>query len=335
MRAPLPLPRGPLSQQLLTHLTAGRALPVPKAVTVDARTDDDLHLALWCCYQLHHGGFHDVDDDAEWDLGVLAFRRVLEDAFEAALRSEHRPAGLPADPVTALRVVAEWSGPPLARTLAAATDRNRLEEFAIHRSAYQLKEADGHTWGIPRLGGPGRAAMIEIQADEYGGGRPGESHAELFAGALEELGVDATYGAHIDALPGATLATDNLVSLFGLHHRLRGALVGHLALFEMCSTWPMSQYLLAARRHGGLPRLARFYEVHVEVDAHHGRLALDEMVAPMVAADPAIAADVVFGAVALSHVESRFARHLLRSWDHGISSLRRTPQAAGLLGAAG
>jgi Iron-containing redox enzyme len=47
----------------------------------------------------------------------------------------------------------------------------QLREFAIHRSAYQLKEADPHTWAIPRLTGAVKAAMVEIQADEYGDGR--------------------------------------------------------------------------------------------------------------------------------------------------------------------
>ena len=132
-----------------------------------------------------------------------------------------------------------------------------MVEFAIHRSAYQLKEADPHTFAIPRLGGPGRSAMIEIQADEYGGGRPGEAHAELFAAAMTDLGLDATFGHYVDRLPGSTLATDNLVSLFALQRRLRGALIGHLALFEMCSVTPMSRYLAAARRIGEAPNLER------------------------------------------------------------------------------
>ena len=51
----------------------------------------------------------------------------------------------------------------------------------MHRSAYQLKEADPHSWALPRLSGPPKAALVEVQADEYGGGRPERIHAELFA----------------------------------------------------------------------------------------------------------------------------------------------------------
>lgn len=317
----LPSPRGALTADLFDAWASGAPLPLP-VWSGDPLTDDDLHLALWCCYQLHYGGFADVDDELEWDPATIAFRRVLERTFEDALRAEHHPDTLPQDAVTALRVVTQWAGPPLSSGVEEWGQLEHLREFAIHRSAYQLKEADGHTFAIPRLAGPGRAGLLEIQFDEYGGGRPGEAHAELFSAAMRELDLDPSPGAYLDRLPGATLATDNLVSMFGLNRRLRGALVGHLALFEMCSVVPMSRYLVAARRVGGLPALERFYEVHVEVDAHHAQVALEQMVAPMVAADPPLGPDVVFGAVALCHVEARFARQILRSWDGGGTSLR-------------
>ena len=33
--------------------------------------------------------------------------------------------------------------------------------------------------------------MVEIQADEYGEGRPDEVHAELFARAMDAVGLDS------------------------------------------------------------------------------------------------------------------------------------------------
>jgi hypothetical protein len=165
--------------------------------------------------------------------------------------------------------------------------------------------------------------MIEIQADEYGGGVPGQAHAELFASAMRQLGLVADFGYYVGQLPGTTLATDNLVELFGLHRRLRGALVGHLALFETTSVEPMSRYRQAARRLGDVPALERFYEVHVEADVHHAELALEQMVAATVHAEPHLAADVIFGAAALSRVEARFAQALLAAWDADSSAWPR------------
>ena len=99
----------------------------------------------------------------------------------------------------------------------------------MHRSAYQRKEADAHTFVIPRLRGRAKAAAIRIQHDEYGAGTTEAMHAELFAVTMEALGLDASVGVYVDLLPGSTLATDNLATLFGLHRRWRAACVGHLA----------------------------------------------------------------------------------------------------------
>ena len=317
----LPAERGPLTAQLFDHWLRDRPLAAD-VETSDALVDDDLHLALWCCYQLHYRGFDGLADDLEWDVATLAFRASLERSFESALRIEHAADPLPEAPRTALMALADRPGPPLSSFVGERGTLDHVREVAIHRSAYQLKEADPHTWAIPRLHGPARSAMIEIQADEYGQGVPGRAHAEIFAAALEELDLDATFGAYVDRLPGTTLATDNLVSLFGLHRRLRGALVGHLALFEMCSVIPMSKYRKAAVRLGPLPALQEFYDVHVAADEHHGRLAIDEMVGGLLITEPDLAADVVFGAAALARVEARFAGAVLRAWKGGRGSLR-------------
>lgn len=324
MPPPLPHPRGPLSEAVVARLTDDQPLPLAPDLPIDPLTDDDLQLALWCCFELHYHGFEGVDPKLEWDPDLIAFRRALEDAFLGALRDEHRPGALPDAPSVALRIIATWAGPPLSTTLAEEGTLDQLREFVIHRSAYQLKEADGHTWGIPRLAGPGRAALIEIQADEYGQGEPGQAHAEIFAEAMLDLGLDNRFGHFVDRLPGVTLATDNLISLFGLHRRWRGALVGHLALFEMTSVTPMSRYLDAARRHGGLPSLERFYEVHVEADVHHRDLAINQLVGAF-ADHEDLADDIVFGAAALARCEARFAHHVLDSWRRGESSLLPPP----------
>jgi Iron-containing redox enzyme len=172
-------------------------------------------------------------------------------------------------------------------------------------------------------GGDGRHPVRRV--------RPGEQAAtrsELFAYTLRELGPDATYGRYLDQLPGSTLATVNLVSMFGLHRRLRGALVGHLAVFEMTSVTPMRRYSDALERMGVDREARRFYDVHVVADEFHQDIALHQLVAGLVSHEPAMAADVLFGASSVLHVEDTFARHLLDSWaPGGVSSLLATKSA--------
>jgi hypothetical protein len=293
-----------------------------------ALTDDDLHLALYLCYELHYRGLAGVQDGWEWEPSLLAFRRRLEDAFLDALTDDiGPPEGLAYRAVEVEvelhRILANGTGPSLSAFVKREGTVEQFREFCVHRSAYQLKEADPHTWAIPRLGGPAKAALVQIQSDEYGNGVPSEVHAELFGVTMTELGLDRTYGAYLDRLPGVTLATVNLVSLFGLHRRWRGALVGHLAIFEMASVVPMGRYAAALRRLDFSDEAARFYDVHVEADAVHELVACRDMAAGLVRQEPALAGDVLFGARAIMRVEERFATSLVEAWSAGRSSLRR------------
>ena len=218
-------------------------------------------------------------------------------------------------------LIAEASGPSLSAYFLERGTLAQFREFAIHRSAYQLKEADPHSWAIPRLSGPAKAALIEIQSDEYGGGVAGEAHADLFAVTMDALELDSTYGAYVDRLPGTTLATTNLISFFGLHRRWRGALVGHLAVFEMTSVQPMGRYSATLRRLGLPPLARRFYDVHVEADARHQIVAAADLAGGLARSEPEVASDIIFGARAIMAVEGRFSGHLLDSWAAGASSL--------------
>lgn len=327
-----PIARGPLSASLFAFLRREvDHLPTEVSISGHPLIDDDFQLALYACYELHYRGFG-TDDSFEWDPQVLAFRARLEEQFEYCLRDLVPLSGIDTDNDTAVgagevpgklqHIIDEFDGPSLSRYLAEDGTLEQFREFAIHRSPYQLKEADCHSWAIPRFSGGARSALIEIQMDEYGEGRPGQAHAELFADTMCSLGLDTTYGAYLDRIPGRTLATTNLISLFGLHRRLLPALLGHLAVFEMTSVGPMSRYAAACERFG-LGRGGRaFYDVHVEADIIHGPLAADKMVGGHVREHPHDAALVVWGAETLMALEDLFARHLLDSWAEGSSSLR-------------
>jgi hypothetical protein len=292
----------------------------------DPLADDDLHLALYLCYELHYHGLPGVAAEWEWEPSLLALRRELEASFLAGLHAVVPPQTEPDSPGEmdlALRAIIEADdAPSLSRFLERSATLEQVLEFIVHRSAYQLKEADPHSWALPRLAGPPKAAFVQIQADEYGGGRADRIHAQLFADAMDELGLDCRYGAYIDLLPGATLATVNLMSLFGLHRRHLGAIVGHLAVFEMTSSLPNARYARALRRLGCGGRATEFFDEHVEADAIHENVAAVDLAGGLARQDPALTGDILWGAASLIELEARFGRHLLGAWEAGESSLR-------------
>jgi hypothetical protein len=325
---PLPEPRGPVSAFLLRELVL-QTHPLPPTAVVepsDPLADEDLQLSLYLCYELHYRGLDGVDPCWEWEPSLLALRGNLERMVEGALRQLVGEVPTRIDPGESdrmLKAVADADeAPSLSKYLARHGTEQQVLEFVIHRSAYQLKEADPHSWALPRLSGPPKAALVELQADEYGGGRTDRIHSEMFAASMEALGLDSGYGAYLDRIPGVTLATVNLMSLFGLHRRLRGAIIGHLALFEMTSSVPNRRYGDALRRLGFGGQATAFFDEHVEADAVHENIAAVDLAGGLIRQDPEIAGDVIFGARALAEVDARWARHMLESFEAGRSSLR-------------
>jgi hypothetical protein len=293
----------------------------------DPLSDDDLQLALYLCFEPHYRSFPGVDPAWEWSPELLALRAILEQAFLDALREEvgatetvgPREVG---DRLFALE--AEDEGVSLSRHLETVAGVDEFREVVVHRSLYQLKESDPHSWAIPRLTGSPKTALLEIQFDEYGGGRAERMHSALFAKTMRALGLDDRENAYLAYAPGVTLATVNLMSALGLRREHRGALVGHLAMFEMTSSGPSRRYANALRRLGFDAEATDFYDEHVEADAVHENLAAHELAGGLARQESELVPDILFGARALLLLDDRFGRHVLGAWERGETSLRRS-----------
>jgi pyrroloquinoline quinone (PQQ) biosynthesis protein C len=326
--------RGPLSAAVLRHLTGqsedgGHAELAAQAVAAgtDIARDDDIQLALFALYASAYGSIDGFLPDREWHPGLIATRRVLEAAFEAQLRAMVEVPQTPeprADAVARLlfELTSADTGPSLSRHMFRKATREQAQEFLIQRSIYTLREADPHSWAIPRLRGRAKAALVEIQSDEYGGGRPERVHAALFAAAVRAAGLDDTYGAYVDVVPAVTLASHNTMSMFGLNRRLLGAVVGHLAAFEMTSSIPNKKYADGLRRLGYGDAVTEYFDEHVEADAVHEQIAGHDMAGSLAEDRPDLLPDILFGAAACLLVDGWVGGHILDAWARGETSLR-------------
>jgi hypothetical protein len=348
VRAPggrLPRPRGPLSLELTQVLTEDvqpapsvAALAERSAPDVDGLTDEDAQLSLAILYELHYRGFAGVDDEWEWQPDLVAAagqleRRLLRDLHGLVdERFGSLDAAPAAVPESLQRLTTTEIGPSLSRYLAREATREQYAEFLVHRSIYHLREADPHTWAIPRLAGGPKAALVEVQSDEYGGGRADWMHAVLFATTMRGFGLDDTYGHYLDSVPAVTLAWANTMTLFGLHRRHRGAVAGHLAALEMTSSLPNRRYGNGCRRLGLGARATRFFDEHVEADAVHEQIACYDLAGQLASSEPILIGDILFGAGAALATDSLVAEHLLDSWARGRSSLRSTKGLAAVVG---
>src|SRR4051794_18863877 len=182
----LPRPRGPLSERLFAALCKPPHALDPLSGAIDY---EDLQLALYVLYELHYRGFAGVDDRWEWEPSLLRERARLERAFMRDLKiatNGMRPVE-PNAVAGRLRDLAASDGPSLSKWCERHATLEQMREFAIHRSLYQLKEADPHSFAIPRVSGAAKAALLKIQYDEYGAGCAAEVHATLFGDTMRAL----------------------------------------------------------------------------------------------------------------------------------------------------
>ncbi|MFF0476400.1 iron-containing redox enzyme family protein [Streptomyces sp. NPDC004284] len=322
-RAELPGARGEVSGAVRSRLLGGGPASLPGAATV-ARCSpygEDLQLALHLCYELHYQGFARVPDGLEWDPGLLGVRALLEHRFESALRHDCRDRP-DVDEALAALLVEPSDGSGVSHFLTSRGESWHLREYAALRSVHQLREADPHLWVVPRLRGRAKAAMAAVEYDEYGCGRAERMHSQLYADLMSGLGLDPSYGRYTDAVGAELLAASNLMSLFGLHRRLRGALVGHFAVLETTSPPAASRIAAAMRRTGAGPAAERYFDEHVEADAVHEQLVRREVVNGLLDDEPDLAPDVSFGIAATCLVEDRFSTHTVNAWSRGESALR-------------
>ncbi len=324
----LPAPRGPISTSvtdLLTERAPHHTLTRVETSLADADPYGiDVQLTLYVCYELHYRGFAGVDDSWEWNAGLLHLRGRLEELFLNAVRSdvgEIEAAATAAAELDGLCVEPVGGTGPSYHLRDEGT-WTQMREYFAHRSLYHLKEGDPHAWTIPRLTGQAKASFVAVEFDEFGGGNGARLHQQLFADLMSAADLDPSYLGYLADVPAESLAVVNLMSMFGLHRRLRGSSVGHFAATEVTSPPGSRRMAQALERLGAPPRCRDFYLEHVEADAVHEQVVRTDVVGDLVAREPQLDHDVVFGIRAFGVVEDRLADHLMTCWRDGRSSLR-------------
>jgi hypothetical protein len=317
----LPEPCGPVTRQVVEVLRADP--PTPRSVVLgdDRILDDrDAQLGLWMLYELAYRGFDDIDPSREWDPVAVGMRGDIERLFERELRAvtrERLAAAPQLDDVgdQVLAMAREDDGPRLSSYLRREATAEQMRDYLRERSVQQLKESDPQSFLLPRLTGPAKVALAELQYDEYGAGRPDRLHQTMYARTLEGAGLDETYGAYVGEASAISLASANVMSLFALNRRLLGAGLGHFAAFEATSSMPSRMVASGIERLGLGDAVAAYFHEHVEADAVHEQVAAREICAAYVSEDPRRRDDVLFGAACLLHLDTCFGGELLERWE--------------------
>lgn len=319
-----PSARGRLSSAVREALLHGR--PLDESTSPDlpdlvgASTEDDRQLALWMLFELHHRGFEDVDDRAEWRPDLLTLRSRLECDLERRWRDRAAPllrdhaASATSDLATDFFALCEAdTGPSVAAFVRRQATTEQLHAVLRQRSVYHGKEQDAAMWAVPRLDDEPTAHLLAVAYDEYGNGSPAQVHSRLWARGLRAAGVDDAYGAHVDEALPEVLEQNNLMAMLGLQRRLLPAALGHLAAFEVTSALPSQQWVRGLERLAAPEELVGYFREHVVADSVHEQVAVRQLLGSYLDGAPGRRGDVFWGGAVCLLAEGRAAAAVLRA----------------------
>lgn len=176
------------------------------------------------------------------------------------------------------------------------------------------------------MSGDMKLALAENFWDEMGLGRIDQMHTRLFAHSANHMQRHLA-GLDIEALvPAQAIANGNLLLMYALNRRRAARLLGALAILEHTAPYRFSRTVRGLRRLGMPEDVVYYHELHIEVDANHGKQLLERVLQPLVASSPAALREVCIGCLIRYNVALDYYTGLSRV----MSQLRQGAHAAAI-----
>ncbi|SMF08069.1 Iron-containing redox enzyme [Trinickia caryophylli] len=169
------------------------------------------------------------------------------------------------------------------------------------------------------MDGDMKLALAENFWDEMGLGELDEMHTRTFMRAapyfkaqLGELDLEVD-------MPVAAMKNGNLLLMYALRRQHVGRLLGALTLLEQTVPYRFTRMLKGMQRHD-VPKEFRYYhELHVPVDANHGKQLVARVLLPLARKNPRLIRDLCEGCLIRYQIEKEYyagARELMNRKLH-------------------
>lgn len=230
----------------------------------EAFYDDDFKVLgerLRPVLERHLFGFLDDEIDVGGAWTMPAFRAFAEDALA---RANHGQSAV------------------VAAILKARSPASAAEEFLVQLASDFVTEASAMARNVLGNYGPAQSGLFKILIDEYGYGVHSEKHSSLFEVTLASRELDDRPHAYWQFYLPSSLALVNYFHLVSRNHRHIGRYAGALLFTEATLSEANRQQSQMLRQIFGDAVDTRYFDEHVHIDAHHGTMALEKVIAPLV-----------------------------------------------------
>lgn len=268
----------------------------------DSTSQFALHVILNDIYKLSLRP-PDGTSSAQGSMLVAAIKGMIErhmlaaeDGFIAPTEFEHIPPDA-TEFVKYLERLIEahpaFNHPFYTQTLRNEADVAGLRVFFTQEASVDGSFSDFLALLLPGTGGGARMEISKNYWDEMGNGKPEEVHTDLFMRALRALNLEGQ-----DLEQSASLGSfycGNLSLALVLNRKLFPAALGYFAAMEYLVPHRFEHVLAAWQRNALPPDDIEYHRLHIEIDVIHSRGWLDNVIKPLVEAEPSKAKEIVRG----------------------------------------
>ncbi|WP_039912866.1 iron-containing redox enzyme family protein [Cellvibrio mixtus] len=227
--------------------------------------------------------------------------RILEGRFLEGLRTSIAPltTDAPQNPdhfITWFESLQEW-GPgqyhPLFDWLANRASADQLKWFLTQEAAGEAGFEDLVAYTQVKLPAQVKLECARNYWDEMGRGKYKAMHGPLLESMVKELGLTPT----IDTTVWESLALANTMLGLATSRRHTYHSLGALGVIELTAPWRAAKVSLAMQRLNFPRRSRRYFDLHAKIDVLHAREWINEIIKPLISANPGCAIFIAEGAL--------------------------------------
>ena len=180
--------------------------------------------------------------------------------------------------------------------LASADPERACRDLLIQVAGDFLSEASASSRNILGKYGEIQSEFFKIVIDDYGYGVHPAKHSTLFENTLSTCGLMSDVHAYWQFYLSSSLAINNYYHYVSRDHSKYFQAIGAIAVAEAMFSHTCRQISKMLRTVFGKSVDTYYFDEHFHIDAHHGRMAFDYVVAPAIARHgDAVIPDIVRG----------------------------------------
>ena len=169
------------------------------------------------------------------------------------------------------------------RIVASANPQRAARALLIQVAGDFLSEASASSRNILGKYGEIQSELFKIVIDDYGYGVHPAKHSTLFENTLATCGLMSDVHAYWQFYLSSSLAINNYYHYVSRDHSKYFQAVGAIAMAEAMFSHSCREISRMLRTVFGKPVDTYYFDEHYHIDAHHGRMAFEYVVAPAIA----------------------------------------------------